>query len=85
VLGGRNVVPNARILPSESRRDTTWRRRARLGRGVGLRARINGVLKGLGRIVPSGSSIIGVQQWSQRWVSRIVGIDRANIGVGDLM
>ena len=38
VLGGRNVVPNARVLPSESRSSTTCRRGARFGRGVGLRA-----------------------------------------------
>jgi hypothetical protein len=64
MLGGRNVVLNAHILPSESRRDTTWRRRACLGRGVGLRARINGVLKGLGKMVLSGSRVASVQWWS---------------------
>ena len=75
-MGSRNIIPNAHILPSESRRDTTWRRRAHLGGGVGLHAGINRVLKGLGRIVPSGSGVIGVQRWSHKWVSGIFGVDQ---------
>jgi hypothetical protein len=78
-LGGRNVVPNARILPCESRSTTTCRRGAQLGRGVGLHARIYGVLNGLGIIVPSGSRVIGVHQWSRRWVSGIIGVDWAGV------
>ena len=83
VLGGRNVVPNARILPCESRSKATCRRGAWLGRGVGLRVRIYGVLNGLGRIVPSGSGVVGVHQWSRRWVSGITGVDRAGVGLSE--
>ena len=80
-MGGRNAIPNAHILPSESRRDTTYRRCTGLSGGVGLHARINGVLSGLGSMVPSGSSMVGVQWWSQRWVLGIMGVDRAITGV----
>ena len=72
-MGGRNVVPNACILPYESRSVTTCRRGARLGCGVGLHARIYEVLNGLGIIMPSGSGVIGIHQWSRRWVSGIIG------------
>ena len=82
-MGGRNAIPNAHILPSESRSDTTWRRCARLSGGVGLCARMKGVLNGLGSIVPSGSGVVGVQWWSQRWVSGIMGIDWAIAGVSE--
>jgi hypothetical protein len=83
VLASRNAVPNVRILPSESRSDTTWRRCTHLSGGVGLRARINGVLNMLGSIVPSGSGIVGIQWWFQRWVSGIIGVEWAVIGVSE--
>ena len=82
-MGSRNAVPNAHILPSESRSDTTWRRHARPGGGVGLHAGINGVLNRLGSIVPSRSGIVGVQWWSQRWVSGIIGVEQAVRGVSE--
>jgi hypothetical protein len=83
VLGGRNVIPNARILPCESRSKTTCSRGAWLGLGVGLRARMYGVLNGLGRIVPSRSGVVGIHQWSRRWVSGIVGIDWAGVRLSE--
>jgi hypothetical protein len=82
-LAGRKAIPNACILPLESRSDTTWRRRARLSGGVGHRARINGVLSGLGSMVPSGSGVVGVQWWSCRWLSGIMGVDRVVAGVSE--
>ena len=84
-MGGRNVVPNMCILPCESRSATTCRRGAQLSHGVGLRARIYGVLKGLGIIVPSGSRVVGVHQWSHRWVSGIIGVDQAGVGLSERM
>ena len=83
VLGGRKVVPNARVLPCESRSKTTCSRGALLGLGVGLCVGRYGVLNGLGRIVPSGSGVVGVHQWSRRWVSGITGVDRAGVGLID--
>jgi hypothetical protein len=83
VLGGRKVVPNARILPCESRSIVTCSRGALLGLGVGLRVGRYGVLSGLGRIVPSGSGVVGVHRWSRRWVSGIIGIDRAGVGLSE--
>ena len=83
VLGGRNVVPNARVLPCESRSRMTCRRGAWLGLGVRLRVGMYGVLNGLGRIVPSGSRVVGVHWWSRRWVSGIIGVDRAGVGLGE--
>jgi hypothetical protein len=81
VLGGRKVVPNVRILPRESRSMVTCSRGAWLGRGVGLRVGRYGVLSRLGRIVPSGPGVVGVHQWSRRWVSGIPGVDRASVGL----
>jgi hypothetical protein len=81
MLGGRKVVPNARVLPCESRSKTTCSRGALLGLRVGLRIGWYGVLNGLGRIVPSGSGVVGVHQWSRRWVSGITGVDRAGVGL----
>jgi hypothetical protein len=81
VLGGRNVVPNACILPCESRSKTTCSRGALLGLGVGLCVGRYGVLSGLGRIVPSGSGVVGIHRWSCRWVSGITGVDRAGVGL----
>jgi hypothetical protein len=81
VLGGRNVLPNARILPCESRSIVTCSRGALLGLGVGLRVGRYGVLSGLGRIVPSRSGVVGVHRWSRRWVSGITGVDRAGAGL----
>jgi hypothetical protein len=81
VLGGRKVVPNARVLPCESRSKTTCSRGALLGLGVGLRVSRYGVLNGLGRIVPSGSGVVGVHRWSHRWVSGITGVDQAGVGL----
>jgi hypothetical protein len=83
VLGGRKVVPNVRVLPPESRSSTTCSRGALLGLGVGLRVGRYGVLNGLGRIVPSGSGVVGVHRWSRRWVSGISGVDRAGVGLID--
>jgi hypothetical protein len=85
MLGGRNAIPNVCILPLESRSNTTWRRHARLGGGVRLHAGINRVLNRLGSIVPSRSSVVGVQQWSQRWVSGIMGVDWAVARVSEQM
>ena len=79
-MGGRKAVPNTHILPSESRRDTTCRRHACLGGGVGLHARKNGVLNGLRTIVPFRSGIVGIHWWSLRWVSGMMGVDWAVIG-----
>ena len=81
-MGGRNVVPNVHRVPCESRSATTCRRDPRLGRGVRLHAGIYGVLNGLGIIMPSGSRVVGVQWWSHRWVSGIVGVDQAGVRVG---
>ena len=81
-MGGRNAVPNVCILPSESRSNTTWRC-THLSGGVGLRARINGMLNGLGSIVSSGSSVVGVQRWSRRWVSGIMGVEWFVVGVSE--
>ena len=83
VLGGRNIVPNVRILPCESRSATTCRRGARLGRGVGLRVGIYGVMSGLGIIVPSRSGVVGVHWWSCRWVSGITSVDQAGVGLSE--
>ena len=83
VLGGRYVIPNARILPCESRRSVTCSRGALLGLGVGLRVGRYGVLSGLGRRVPSGSRVVGVHRWSRRWVSGIVGVDLAGVGLSE--
>jgi hypothetical protein len=83
VLGGRNVVPNACILPCESRSIVTWSRGTLLGLGVGLHVGRYGVLSGFGRIVPSGSRVVGVHRWSLRWVSGIIGVDRAGVGVSE--
>ena len=83
VLGGRCVIPNACVLLCESRSKTTCRRGALCGLGVGLRARIYRVLNGLGRIVPSGSGVVGVHRWSHRWVSGIMGVDRAGVGLSE--
>ena len=83
MLGGRKVVPNARILPCESRSIATCSRGAQLGLGVGLRVGRYGVLSGLGRIVPSGSGVVGVHRWSRRWVSGIVGVDLAGVGLSE--
>ena len=83
VLGGRNVVPNACILPCESRSATTCSRGAWLGRGVGLRVGIYGVLSELGMIVPCGSRVVGVHRWSLRQVLGIIGIDRVGVGLSD--
>jgi hypothetical protein len=85
MLGGRNVVPNACILPCESRSKTTCRRGMRFGHGVGLHAGIYGVLNGLGRIVTSGSGVVGVHRWSCRWVSGIIGVDWASVGLSEHM
>ena len=74
-MGSRKAVPNVCILPLESRRDTTCRRCAHLGGSVGVCAGMNGVLNRLGTIVPSGSGISSVYQWSLRWVSGIMGVD----------
>jgi hypothetical protein len=81
VLGGRKVVPNACILPCESRSIVTCSRGALLGLGVGLCVGRYGVLSGLGRMVPSGSGVVGVHRWSRRWVSGITGVDRAGVGL----
>jgi hypothetical protein len=81
MLGGRKVIPNARVLLCESRSKTTCSRGALLGLGVGLRVGRYGVLSGLGRIVPSGSGVVGVHRWSHRWVSGIMGVDRAGVGL----
>jgi hypothetical protein len=43
------------------------------------------VLNGLGRIVPSGSGVVGVHRWSRRWVSGIAGVDRAGVGLIERM
>ena len=83
VLGGRNVVPNACVLPCESRSKTTCRRGVQFGCGVGLHAGIYGVLNGLGRIVPSRSGVVGVYRWSRRWVSGIIGVDWASVGLSE--
>ena len=81
MLGRRNVVPNARILLCESRSKTTCRRGALLGLGVGLHVGRYGILNGLERIVPSGSGVVGVHRWSRRWVSGIIGVDWAGVGL----
>jgi hypothetical protein len=83
VLGGRKVVSNAHVLLCESRSKTTCSRGALLGLGVGLRVGRYGVLNGLGRIVPSGSGVVGVHRWSRRWVSGITGVDRTGVGLID--
>jgi hypothetical protein len=83
VLGGRNVVPNARVLPCESRSKTTCSRGALLGLGVGLHVGRYGILNGLGRIVPSRSGVVGIHRWSRRWVSGITGVDWAGVGLID--
>ena len=80
-MGSRNVVPNARILLCESRRATACSRGARLGRGIGLRVRIYGVLSRLGMIVPCVSGVVGVHRWSLRRVSGIIGIDQVGVGL----
>jgi hypothetical protein len=85
VLGRRKVVPNVHILLCESRRATTCRRGTRLGWGIGLRAGIYGVLSRLDIMVPSGSGVVGIHQWSRRWVSGIVGIDWAGVGLSECM
>jgi hypothetical protein len=83
VLAGRNAVPNACILPLESRSDTTWRRYVLLARGVGHGAGIKGVLNGLGIIVPSRSRVVGIHLWLHRWVSGIMGVKQSISGVGE--
>jgi hypothetical protein len=83
VLGGRKVVPNACVLPCESRSKMTCSRGTLLGLGVGLRVSRYGVLNGLGRIVPSGSRVVGIHRWSHRWVSGIAGVDLAGVGLID--
>jgi hypothetical protein len=85
MLGGRKVIPNTRILPCESRSKMTCSRGALLGLGVGLRIGRYSVLNGLGRIVPSGSEVVGVHWWSRRWVSGNIGVDRAIVGLIDCM
>ena len=85
MLGRRKVVPNACILPCESRRATTCRRGARLGRGIRLHTGIYGVLSGLDIMVPSGSGVVGVHRWLHRWVSGIVGVDWAGVGLSECM
>ena len=82
-MGSRNVVPNARILPCESRSATTCRRGAQLGRGVGLCIGIYGVLRGLGIIVPSGSGVVGVHRWSLMQVLGISGVAWAGVGFSE--
>jgi hypothetical protein len=83
VLGGRNVIPDARILPCKSRSKTTCSRGALLGLGVGLRVGRYSVLNGLGRIVPSRSGVVGVHRWSRRWVLGIIGVDWAGVRLSD--
>ena len=83
MLGGRKVVPNARILPCKSRSATTCKRGAGLGQGVRLHVGIYGVLNRLGIMVPSRSGVVGVHWWSRRWVSGITGVDRAGIRLGE--
>ena len=83
ILGGRKAVPNACILPSESRRDTTCRRCAHLSGGVGLCAGINGVLNRFRTIVPYGSGVAGIHWCSQRWVSGIIGVYWAVTGISE--
>jgi hypothetical protein len=85
ILGGRKVVPNARVLPCESRSSTTCSRGALLGLGIGLHIGRYSVLKGLGRIVPSRSGVVGVHRWSHRWVSGIMGVDWAGVGLIERM
>jgi hypothetical protein len=83
MLGGRKVVPNAHVLPCESRSKTTCSRGALLGLGVGLRIGRYGVLNGLGRMVPSRSRVVGIHWWSRRWVLGIIGVDQAGVGLID--
>jgi hypothetical protein len=85
VLGRRKVVPNACILPCESRSATTCRRGVQFGCGVGLRVGMYGVLSGLERIVPSGSRVVDVHRWSCRWVLGIIGVDWAGVGHSECM
>ena len=83
MLGRRKVVPNAYILPCESRSATTCRRGVQFGCGVGLCVGMYGVLSGLERIVPSGSRVVDIYRWSCRWVLGIIGVDRAGVGLSE--
>jgi hypothetical protein len=83
MLGGRKVVPNAHVLLCESRSKTTCSRGTLLGLGVGLHIGRYGVLNGLGRIVPSGSGVVGVHRWSRRWVLGIIGVDQAGVRLSE--